>query len=389
MKKDDIINLVEEVASKEDIATYLVGGCVRDEILDIENKDIDIVIEEDAKKIAKSISKRAGVKIKKTSQFGTFILFVSGFRIDIATARRETYPGPGELPLVEAGSIVEDLSRRDFTINSMAIPVGTKTIIDPFQGLKDIKKGLIRTLHGKSFIEDPTRIFRALRFAKRLDFQIEQITESLIGEAIEQRVLLTISPARIRNELSLCLKEIKRWNILERIAQLGIFEQLGMIYPNRDFFEELDEFATKLGIKKEPLYFMALTDGCHNRKILTGRERKYLNAVETLLEKIPLLKKSKGRGELYTIFHGFPPHSLAYIGVKEDVKDKVSTYLEEIEPIKLEITGEDIKDLGISEGKLVGEILLRVKWEKLDGRLPTRKEELEYAKSIITNNQLK
>jgi hypothetical protein len=386
MEKDDIINLIEEIAAKEGIATYLVGGCVRDEILGIGNKDIDITVEGNAKKFAESLSKRLGVKIKKSSQFGTFNLFVSSFRVDIATARRETYPGPGKLPSVEHGSIVEDLSRRDFTINSMAIPVGTKTLIDPFQGLNDIKKRLIRVLHGKSFVEDSTRIFRALRFAERLDFKIEQITASLMEEAIEQKTLLTISPARIRNELSLCFKETKKWNILERIAQLGILEQMGMVYPERGFLEEVEKFATRLKVKKEPLYFMALTDGGRNRKILTGRERRYLSAVETLLEKITLLKKTRRKGEIYTILRGFPPHPLAYIGVKEGVTDKISTYLEEIEPLKLEITGEDIKSLGVSEGRVIGEILLKVKREKLDGKLLTREEELEYAKSIVKSN---
>lgn len=389
MEKDDIINLLKEIISKENINTYLVGGCVRDEILGVDNKDIDITVEGNAKKIAESFSKKAGVKIKKTSQFGTFILFVSGFRIDIATSRREIYPGPGKLPLVEAGSIVEDLSRRDFTINSMAIPIGTKTLIDPFQGLKDIKKRLIRVLHGKSLIEDSTRIFRALRFAERLDFQIEQITESLIEEAIEKKTLLAISPARIRNEFSLCFKEKRRWNILEKIAQLGILEQLGMVYPERDFLEELDEFAMKLGIEREPLYFMALTDGGLNRKILTGKEKRYLNAVETLLRKINLLKKNEDKGELYTTLQGFPPHSLAYIGVKEDVRDKISTYLDEIEPLRLEITGEDIKSLGVSEGKVVGKILLKVKRKKLEGGLSTREEELEYVKGIVKSNRLR
>lgn len=389
MEKDDIINLLKEIISKENINTYLVGGCVRDEILGVDNKDIDITVEGNAKKIAEPFSKKAGVKIKKTSQFGTFILFVSGFRIDIATSRREIYPGPGKLPLVEAGSIVEDLSRRDFTINSMAIPIGTKTLIDPFQGLKDIKKRLIRVLHGKSLIEDSTRIFRALRFAERLDFQIEQITESLIEEAIEKKTLLAISPARIRNEFSLCFKEKRRWNILKKIAQLGILEQLGMVYPERDLLEELDEFAMKLGIEREPLYFMALTDGGLNRKILTGKEKRYLNAVETLLRKINLLKKSEDKGELYTTLQGFPPHSLAYIGVKEDVRDKISTYLDEIEPLRLEITGEDIKSLGVSEGKVVGKILLKVKRKKLEGGLSTREEELEYVKGIVRSNRLR
>lgn len=389
MEKDDIINLIQETASKEGVNTYLIGGYVRDEILGIDNKDIDITVEGDAKKIAASLGERLGVKIKRTSQFGTFILFTPGFRIDVATARREIYPGPGKLPLVEPGGILEDLSRRDFTINSMAIPIGTKTVIDPFRGLEDIKKRLIRVLHGKSFIEDPTRIFRALRFAERLGFKMEQITGSLMDEAVEQRTLLTISPARIRNELSLCFKEIMKWNILESIAQLGILKQLGMVYPGRDFLQELDEFAAELDIEKEPLYFMALTGGGRNRKILTGRERKYLNAVKTLLAKIVPLKESEGRGETYTVLRGFPPHPLAYVAVKEDLRDKISVYLKEIEPLRLEITGEDIKSLGVGEGKLIGEILLRVKREKLDGRLSTREEELDYARSIITRNRLR
>lgn len=387
MGKVDIINLLRDIVREEGIGTYLVGGYVRDKILGIDNKDIDITVEGNAKRIAELLSNRLGVGIKRTSQFGTYILFASAYRIDIATARSEQYPSPGTLPLVEPGGILEDLSRRDFTVNSMAVPIGTDTVIDLFNGLNDLKKRLIRVLHGKSFSEDPTRIFRALRFAERMDFQIEKITMSLIEEAIEKGFLSKVSTARIRNELTLCLMEKKRWDLLNRIAKLGIFKQLGMVYPGRNFLQELEEFAKKFMIEPESLYFIAFADGGKNRNFLTKKETKFLNSIKTLYKKIPCLKKKEKREDIFTILEGFPHPSLIYIGVKMSIREKISLYLEEIEPVRLEITGNDIRGMGISNGKEIGEILRSVKRKRLSSSLSSKEDEMNYVKEILKKNQ--
>lgn len=383
MLKDEIITLLSDLATQERLGIYLVGGYVRDEILGIENKDIDVTVEGDARRVAEKLSKRLGVRIKKTSQFGTFILFMSSYRIDIATARSERYSSPGALPEVLPGNILDDLSRRDFTINSMAKPVNYATIIDPFSGLVDLKKGSISILHGKSFEEDPTRIFRAIRFAQRMNFRIEEITTALLNEAIDKGFLTKVSPARIRNEIALCLEERTKHDIFEKIANLGIFGQLGLNYPGKIFFEELEDFAMRFEVELESLYFVSLSDAGSNKTLLTKKESKYLNSVKTLEKRIPILKKSKELGEIYTILEGFPRGSLIYIGVKGSVREAVSLYLEEIEPVKLEITGDDIKKIGIIDGKTIGMTLRAVKKKKLDGSLNNREDEINYLMNFI------
>ncbi|MCD5383462.1 hypothetical protein LR066_01710 [candidate division WOR-3 bacterium] len=379
MKREDIIEAIKNI-SREDV--YLVGGSLRDELLGMESNDIDLMVRGDAREVAICLSERFGVKIEKESQFGTFLLSISSLRIDIAIVRKEKYEKPASLPKVEPGFLLDDLARRDFTINSIASPLGTGLLIDPFAGEKDIRKGLIRVLHGRSFIDDPTRIFRAIKLAERLDFRIETITESLMKEAIEKESLSLLSYQRIRNELSLCFKEKNRWKITDRLADLGIFDQIGLSYHGKKLFEELDEFAAEIEISPEPLYFMALVDD-ENRDILTKAERGYLKTTKELEKKIPKLKMSQKLREMDTILEGFPDYPLVYIGVRKGVKEKVCSYLKKIRTVRLELTGEDIKKLGVMEGKLVGEILRKIKIKKLEGEIKGKKEEIEYVQKIV------
>ena len=386
MQREKIIQVIKE-GTEGDI--YLVGGAVRDKLLAIESKDIDIVVVGDARKSALSLSEAFGVGIKKCSQFETFLLFVSGYRIDIATARKEVYQKIGALPEIKPGSLLDDLARRDFTINSMALPLDSAKdlIIDPFQGTKDLNNRIIRVLHGKSFFEDPTRIFRAIRFAKRFNFQIEGTTASLIEEAIGKRVLLELSPQRIRNELLLCFMEETRWIIMESLSSLGIFEQIGISYPGIKTLRELEEFSAGCGLTPEPLFFMALADG-GRFQMLTGKEKGYMRGVEKMQKTIPLLRISEKPKEVYSILDGFPDYTLVYAGIKYKMKEKVYNYLKKMKTVKLHITGDDIKRFGVREGKRIGEILKLLKEKKLEGKIKTREEELNYVKHIIEGDAI-
>ncbi len=231
------IDLCLEHAYKREIPIYVVGGTLRDILLGFRVKDLDLVVEtsvENFLKYIESLSKR-GRLLKRFYTFKFTIDYSEIEHVDIAIARKEVYPKPGALPLVEPGTIVEDLYRRDFTINALAIPIYSDKkigdIIDPLDGIKDLNEKKIRVLHDKSFIDDPTRIFRAIRFSIRLGFTIEPHTYGLIESAIKNGALRTVGIARIKKEIDLCKKEEKHREIFQALKALGIlledFTELG------------------------------------------------------------------------------------------------------------------------------------------------------------------
>jgi len=207
--------LVREVGDKAgDLGyrAYIVGGTVRDIILGKKHADVDMAVEGDAIKLGKAVAKDSDAAITVYKSFGTCTLVFKGsLKIDLATARRETYKRPGAMPAIKPGTLKDDLKRRDFTINAIAASVMAKdfgNIYDLFNGTGDLRSGLIRIMHPKSFVDDPTRILRARRFAARFGFKIEPKTDILMKRALINRALDTVSPARIQKELVLISKEI-------------------------------------------------------------------------------------------------------------------------------------------------------------------------------------
>ena len=222
------VRLCVENAFKKGVHIYMVGGTLRDLLLGLEIKDVDLVVESSVEKFleyVESLNKK-GRLLRRFYTFKFETSYDPVEHIDIAIARKETYPKPGALPIVEPGTIEEDLYRRDFTINALAIPVypdgKTGNIIDPLGGLKDLSNRVIRVLHNRSFIDDPTRIFRAVRFSIRLGFSIDSDTERLMKEAIENGALRTVGIARIRKEIELCKKEERAGEIFQSLKALGI-----------------------------------------------------------------------------------------------------------------------------------------------------------------------
>ena len=200
-----VVNQVIKVSQETRLPAYLVGGCLRDLILGIKNLDLDIAIEGNGIIFAQKLAQRLNSTLKIHPRFGTAVLILAdGLKVDIATARQEKYPYPAALPVVSSGSLREDLKRRDFTINALAISLvlgKDQEIIDPYGGQEDLVLGRIRILHNLSFKDDPTRIFRAVRFSQRLDFKIEEETFTLLKEAIGEGALDKVNPHRLRDEL--------------------------------------------------------------------------------------------------------------------------------------------------------------------------------------------
>ena len=227
---ESILNLLHEIGEVGGEGTYLVGGFVRDLLLKRPSLDIDIVVEGDAIRVANAMCDRWNGTLEVHPQFGTATVTpenVSLPKVDFVTARRETYQDAGTLPIVQNGAITDDLHRRDFSINALAMRLDTSAfgaIVDKTGGLEDLKSGIVRVLHKQSFIDDPTRIFRAARYAGRYGFRIAETDTILIQEALS--VLARLSGERIRNEIDRLLLEKNAPEIVEHLTRLGVWKTI-------------------------------------------------------------------------------------------------------------------------------------------------------------------
>lgn len=224
----EILEAAGREAERLGFRAFLVGGVVRDLHRGVDNNDIDIVIEGDGIRFAQVFARRYDARLKSYQRFGTAtITFPTGFKVDVATARLEIYDRPAALPRVRPGRIEDDMRRRDFTVNAMAIALSPSSfgkIMDPFGGRADIAQRKIRILHDRSFIDDPTRIFRAVRFEARLGFRLETSTEARILDAVASGVLDRLEDYRLAAEMELILKEEDPRRILLRLEALGVLE---------------------------------------------------------------------------------------------------------------------------------------------------------------------
>lgn len=232
----NILELATKIAAKQGLSIFVVGGFVRDFLLGIKNWDIDLVVEggdfNKGIKFAQTLTDRLKGKIEIHRGFGTAVISYNfkgkEMRMDVANARKEKYKKPAALPDVNPASIIKDLGRRDFSINAMAIcldkPRSKALLIDSFKGKEDLKKKRIRVLHDLSFVDDPTRILRAVRFAVRYNFHIERKTKKLIQEAIEKGMLKELKPQRIEKEIKLILQEKKPMQVFSELVSIGGFQ---------------------------------------------------------------------------------------------------------------------------------------------------------------------
>ena len=212
------------LARERGIPLFLVGGAVRDVLLGRDVVDVDLVVESDAAGFARELARRLGARLTLHGRFGTAVLQApSGARVDVGNARAETYERPGSLPRVRPGTIEEDLARRDFALNAMALEIArarAPRLLDPFDGRGDLRRRIIRMLHPRSPLDDPTRSFRAVRYANRLGFEIDARTRRWIRGAVE--AVDAVSGDRIRRELALLLSEKNRAGAARELFRVGV-----------------------------------------------------------------------------------------------------------------------------------------------------------------------
>ena len=380
---------IGELAAKEGFRAYMVGGAVRDILLGKEVWDIDIVVEGDAIRLAHELATRHGVKAHHFPEFGTSHLKVGDTKLEFATARRETYERPGAYPHVEKASIKEDLIRRDFTINAMAISINREdfgTLIDYFGGIRDLKDKVIRVLHPVSFIEDPVRILRALRFSGRFAFKLSKSTEKLLRQAVNLGLLEEAAKGRLMNEVRLALREEKLLEILGLYRKYKIFEHLieGFRWSNKleDRLLRLRrvvhwhslEFPQE-GVDYGWVYLLLLLSEV---KPEVAREflrdisapswiRKALDFTQTKAFHLRRrLEKAHKPSEIYTLLRPLQTVELLILMTCDNVMEKVKLYMEKLRNFKL--TAEQIHSLKSKgyEGKALGQKVEEVKLKSMD-----------------------
>jgi tRNA nucleotidyltransferase (CCA-adding enzyme) len=384
---------VGAIAAYQGHHLYLVGGVVRDLLLDRSNLDLDLVVEGDAMILAQQAAGVTQGKLTVYRRFGTARLRWGKWSIDFARARSETYARPGALPRVNPGSLVEDLHRRDFTINAMAInlnPGCYGEVIDIYGGQADLGKKLVRVLHERSFTDDATRIWRALRYEQRLDFQLEAETRRLLVRDVP--MMDTISSDRVRHELDLVLREVQPEKVLRRAEELKVLRRLHPALKASHTLSARFERAREVVSPESQLasiYLALLTYPLTNEEVegfisllrVPGKSAKVMRESQRLKANLKLLATANlTPSRIYAALQGYAPAALLVSAVATDsatVSRNIGLFYGWLRYVKPSLTGDCLIQMGVAPGPGVSELLERLRNARLDGEVATRQEERE------------
>jgi tRNA nucleotidyltransferase (CCA-adding enzyme) len=401
-------------AAERGWSLYLVGGYVRDCLLKIPDYDIDVSVEGDATTLARLVAQQAGANVEIHDAFSTALLTwppeVAAYDIDLVTARRETYERPGALPTVEPGTIHDDLARRDFTVNAMAVrvePEGTGPLLDPHGGMADMQARRLRVLHDRSFIDDPTRIFRAVRLSMRLGFDIEEHTGHLIWEAIEDGALATVSMDRITHELRLIWREPLGADMLYILATVSVLDKVhpDLRRPVRSAHE-----GPSLNARMDPEVRKAANlaalgfsfDGDAEAAHALARHLR-LDAHETAIVRDSaalaglwptLLDPGLRRSDVRRLLAPLSTEALeafrlvSYPEAEYQAVLWLDEYLSQLRHVRSALTGDYLRELGIAPGPVYRDALGALLDARLDGEVRTRKDEERFLKDWLKQRGL-
>ncbi len=401
----ELVNFMKvagEVAHNQKQSLYLVGGVVRDLLLGEANFDLDLVVEGDAINLAHQLTQINQGKITTHPRFNTAKLQWNKWSVDLATARSETYAKPGALPSVKPSSIDNDLSRRDFTINTMAICLNPNCygeLIDRYGGMDDLERKLIRILHEKSFTDDATRIWRGLRYEQRLDFQLEPATLQLLKR--DTPMLDTTSSDRIRHELELVLKEKYPEKVLRRAEELRVLQKLHPALKGNGWLAKKFGQARQLSYPNLPpvgLYLALLAYPLSNEEneqlIASLRLPKSLCQILrdtiALKSKLNLLANPElAPSSIYHLIYAYSPQAIIANSLAADspvARRHIQLFLKELRYVKPALTGDDLKRMGIAPGPRIKEILHLLHEARLDGKVTSKQDEEEMVKGWLDKN---
>ena len=384
------LDLVKEVAAEKDCHPFLVGGPVRDIILGRPAVDIDLTLETGASTLARALAKRVEGRVRSFPQFLTYKVTSNGYpEIDIATARKERYRKPGALPAVTAGRLKDDLLRRDFSINALALDLLDGTLHDPARGQADLTGRVVRVLHDRSFIDDPTRIFRATRLAARLGFTIEAHTAELIRCAIETDALKAISKERIWREVFLAMDEAEAPAILADLSSRGALQVLFGQRPSDDLLPRLEAIHAQLAqsedLDRYVLYTGALLRGDASPIDFEGSgfsQRRARSIVE-IANDVPRLEEAlgaaNGERDRFRIYRTVSPEMLTVIASEVPEETIHIQRYRDYEKFRLPLRGNDLEVPG---GPHVAQALEQTRQAVFSGEIPPE-EARSYAKQVV------
>ena len=404
----EVVHQVSREGERLRVSVYLVGGIVRDVLLKRPNLDLDFVVEGDGIVFADAVAHTLQGTVRRHRRFGTATVMAGQFKVDIASARTEQYHASGSLPTVTFASLKEDLFRRDFTVNAMARDIDPHRfgrLIDYYGGYDDLKAGRIRFMHARSFLDDPTRIFRAIRFKERFKFAIEKKTFKHLKEAVDSDALSYVHVHRIRDELMLLLEEPSPHACFSRVQRWCGFD---FVHPGYSFSAEAAEVFKQLGrsvswyeacmhqhklprIQKSLVYLCAFAGGlsARDREAFGARygfrrhERDMLNMignVDTLCRS--LHKASVSPSGVYKIVKPLPIEMIVLLHARSGhypgrlrIRSRLEEYLKRYRDVHLTLKGEDLKKLKIQPQLLYNTILTQLLYRKLDGYIHTQDDE--------------
>lgn len=415
----DVQQLLREMgrlAEKNRYVVYLVGGVVRDLLLNHRNLDIDIVVEGNGIGFGKLMVDKLGGRIVAHKKFGTAVVVLpSHFHVDIATARTEFYEHPAALPKVEFSSIRRDLARRDFALNAMAVALNTPkfgSLLDFFGGQQDIQDKRIKVLHNLSFVEDPTRIFRAIRFEQRYGFQMDRKTEQLVKQAINMDLVGRLTNVRIRDELIGILSEDTAWDALQRLSELGALKNLHpevvKIEPQlRTLFKSIQNAMPQLSYyfsrktRRWLIFLIALLRNLKPDDLDTWcKQMRFKKADAQILREgvveAPAVLKALAstsklkNSELYYLLNSLSQESIEYIYAKCSqrlVKQRINFYLANLRGVRLSIGGKDLLRMGFKPSPLFSKARNELLTAKLDGLARSKSEEENFVRNLLEKEQ--
>ena len=406
-----------QTAEECGMSAYVVGGFARDLLLRQGNLDVDIVIEGGtAIAFAGEFASKQRIQVKTHERFKTAsLIFPDGFKVDVATARLEYYERPGALPTVQASSLKLDLYRRDFVINTLAIALNPQRFgetIDFFGAQKDIKEKTIRVLHNLSFVEDPTRLLRAVRFSEKFGFRLSKHTLYLVKNSVRQGIFTKLSGARLFDELRNILEEDAAAGAIGKLYELGVLalihKDISWGVERAAFFERAKEalawhelLYTKDKAEAWLTLFLALTDTLKDADLAELAKRlcipgqRTIEAIEARRAALKALSRInsgaiRSLSGAYDLLKTLPLETTLYMLAKaenEKAKKEISTHISTLRYLKTHLSGVDLKRLGFKEGRAIGETLDAIFRKRCDNELNSREDELAFAKEMLLRDE--
>jgi tRNA nucleotidyltransferase (CCA-adding enzyme) len=402
-----LMRIADAVASLGERAdgVYLVGGTIRDLLLGEESFDVDIAVEGDAIAFAYALSEALGGRATPHQRFGTAVVsYGEGERVDVVTTRTEFYDAPGALPTVERAGLREDLFRRDFTINAMAASLAAADLgrlVDPYGGRADLEARVLRVLHNLSFIDDPTRIFRGIRYEARHGFRFEEHSARLLRGCIEMGLVGDLSSSRLRDELTALLEDPGASAGIARLGELGADRAIHPRLRGDDeaaaLFSRACELRDELGadVPTWRIGIAALAReltteeayGWLERLAVRRRDAELIVGAVTVAPRIVerLREEPLDPAQVVALADPFAPDAPLFALALED-RAELREYFRRLRDVRLEIGGTDLIALGLPESPQIGEILAELRKRKLNGELDGRDAELAAARELVAAN---